>query len=342
MTDAVRSYSNADLYKDASAIVEFQAFRGNDGKFIIKELVILNLSTGVQDYFLFKPPFHFSNLIDKAIKTNSWCTRNHHHISWDEGFTPYEEIDTIMYQYCSIYKTIFSTGLEKCNWIRLYTKSTVIELNISKEVTAMDNNLCVSVRNPLHKSSNCALLRAYCLSLTLDKHLFTVSNECGGGSACGGERSYKGGERATSTYEFYSNRREGRSPVAQFTAITHNHRNTMSAQRLQELADLFNKHSKSSVLATKKCSELKEERRYTIHGFKRIDTSVGDGILAALSEAPYRDGDLAKFQVFLPKRFVSLLQNEDIDSIPSGKMYLVSHGSSGNNSTELSLHAYDS
>ena len=75
-----------------------------------------------------------------------------------------------------------------------------------------------------------------------------------------------------------------------------------------------------------------------MHRMRRQDTTHGEGIVASLSEAPYKPGDIARFEIFLPKRFVSALQNEDLESIPIGSMYLVSHGSCGNNSTELSLH----
>lgn len=71
---------------------------------------------------------------------------------------------------------------------------------------------------------------------------------------------------------------------------------------------------------------------------KKVDTSVGDGIIAALSEAPFKEGDLPRLQVYLPKRFVTLLQNEDVESITAGKLCLVSHGQTGNNSTELTLN----
>lgn len=113
-------------------------------------------------------------------------------------------------------------------------------------------------------------------------------------------------------------------------------------QKLQSLVELFNQHSKSKVLPTKKCSDLKEDKHYAIHTLKRIDTSVGDGVLAALSESPFKEGDTPKFQVFLPKRFVMILQNEDLDSVAPGKLYLVSHGSCGSNTTELSLHLNNS
>lgn len=112
----------------------------------------------------------------------------------------------------------------------------------------------------------------------------------------------------------------------------------MAESKLQILVDLFNQHSKSGLLPIKKCSELKEKKQYTIHHLRKVDTSVGDAIIVALSEPPYKAGDSPKFQVFLPKRFVTLLQNEDVESIEAGKLCLVSHGQTGNNSTELTLN----
>lgn len=111
-----------------------------------------------------------------------------------------------------------------------------------------------------------------------------------------------------------------------------------SQQFLQSLVEQFNAQSKSAVLVTKKCSELKEQKRYIIHNIKKMETSVGDAILVALSDKPYASGETPKFQVFLPKRFVHLLQNEDVRNIEPGTLYLMSHGISGNNSTELSIH----
>jgi len=111
-----------------------------------------------------------------------------------------------------------------------------------------------------------------------------------------------------------------------------------SQQFLQSLVEQFNNHSKSNILITKKCSDLKENKHYIVHTIKKIETTHGDAILMSLSDAPFTVGSEAKFQVFLPKRFVHLLQNEDLAAIEPGSLYLVSHGVSGNNSTELSLH----
>ncbi len=335
MNKSISFSPKVEIYGDKSAIIEFQAFKGNENEFIIKELVILDLKTNIPNYFLFKPPFSFSHLNRKQKKTNNWCTRRHHLITWDEGFTNYEELDNIMYHYCTQFTSIFSTGLEKCNWIRMYTTSKVIERTLSKELRNNENLVCTSVKNVNHNFPNCALAKAHNLSLTLSKNLTNVKS--GGGGVGGGGKVYKNNEETFTFHEYYANLCERRSSeIPSEEKILAN--TNMNHQNLQDLAKLFNQHSKSAVLVTKKCNELKEERRYVVHAFKRIDTSVGDGILATLSEAPFKEGDHPKFQIFLPKRFVITLQNEHLDVVQPGKLYIVSHGSSGNNSTELTLH----
>jgi hypothetical protein len=111
-----------------------------------------------------------------------------------------------------------------------------------------------------------------------------------------------------------------------------------SQEFLQSLVEQFNTQSKSNLLPTKKSSELKEQKHYIVHDMRKIETSCGDAILVSLSDAPYIVGDEPKFQMFLPKRFVHQLQNENLQDIKPGTLYIVSHGVSGNKSTELSLH----
>lgn len=72
-----------------------------------------------------------------------------------------------------------------------------------------------------------------------------------------------------------------------------------------------------------------------------MDTTVGDAILAKLSDVLFTDDEQPKFQVFLPKRFVHQLQNEDLDTISPGSLYLVSNGQSGNGSVELTIHVLE-
>lgn len=115
-----------------------------------------------------------------------------------------------------------------------------------------------------------------------------------------------------------------------------------STDKLQSLADRFNQHSKSDILTIKKCSDLQEKKHYAVHAMRKLDTSVGEAVLAVLGDSPYKEGDTPKFQVYLPRRFVSVLMNEDLDNVKPGAFYLVSHGPSSNNSTEITLHVYSS
>lgn len=114
-----------------------------------------------------------------------------------------------------------------------------------------------------------------------------------------------------------------------------------SSSPLQTLAERFNQHSKSELLTTKRCSELQEKKHYSVHSMKKMDTSVGEAVIAVLGDSPYKEEDKPKFQIYLPRRFVNALMNEDLDSIKPGMFYLVSHGPSGNNSTEITIHVYN-
>lgn len=109
-------------------------------------------------------------------------------------------------------------------------------------------------------------------------------------------------------------------------------------QQLEEFVEKFNVRSKSELLTVKKCSELQENKHYSVHAMKKMETSLGQAVVAFLGDSPYKEGDNPKFQVYLPKRHVSFLVNEDLDAIVPGMFYLVSHGISSNNSPELTLH----
>lgn len=111
-----------------------------------------------------------------------------------------------------------------------------------------------------------------------------------------------------------------------------------SKEQLEEFINKFNSRSKSELLTVKKCSELQENKNYSVHLMKKVETSLGEAVVALLGDYPYKTGDKPKFQVFLPKRLVAFLVNEDLDSIEPGMFHLVSHGMSSNNSPELTLH----
>lgn len=174
MENTVCFYGN--YHQPKKCVIEFQAFRNNRSKFIIKELVFLDISTSVLNYFLFKAPFPFRVLNSKSSRTNVWLTKHLHYIRWDEGFTEYKELDNIMNHYCQQYDEIYTSGDEKSKWIGTYTRSKVVNVLLDKTFNAQFNGLCIGVKCDQHKMNGCALSRAYSVSSLIS---------CGGGSGGG-------------------------------------------------------------------------------------------------------------------------------------------------------------
>lgn len=166
-------------------VVEFQAFRGNNDKFIIKELVVLDLLTFVVYPFTFEAPFSFNKLNSKAKTTNKWLTKHFHHIQWYEGYISYTNLHSIMFQFCKQYNYIYTRGLEKRNWLQQYTHGNIIDINMDKDFGYDPGNCCVTVQHPKHGQTQCALRNAYRLAAYLDEKDIFGSGGRGGGNVSG-------------------------------------------------------------------------------------------------------------------------------------------------------------
>lgn len=163
-----------------SCVIDFQAFRDNNDKYIIKELVILDLRTFVVYPFMFEAPFSFNRLNSKAKRTNYWLLNHFHHIQWYEGYIAYTNLHSIMFQFCKQYDNIYTRGLEKRNWIQRYTNGNVFDVCVDKNFGYHRDNCCVSVIDPKHCQTQCALRNAYRLANYLEeKHICSSSG--GGG-----------------------------------------------------------------------------------------------------------------------------------------------------------------
>lgn len=180
-------------------VIEFQAFRGNNNRFIIKELVILDLLSFVAYPFLFEAPYSFNKLNAKAKATNKWITRHFHHIQWYEGYITYTNLHSIMYNFCTQFTHIYTRGLEKRNWIKQYTYANVFDITINKSFQYHFKNMCISAKNPKHGQTQCALHNAYRLAVYLKQE-----QGIGGGS---GGYKYQGATQPQ--HEYYSRLRRG-------------------------------------------------------------------------------------------------------------------------------------
>lgn len=196
MEGRVRFCEKIEEINDKPCVIELQAFRGNKDEYIIKELVILDLLTCVVYSFLFKPPFPFKKLNAKAKKTNKWLVKNFHNIEWCEGFTSYKNLENIMYHFCNEFTTIYTKGIEKRDWIQMYTTCRVINVQMSKDDHFNTfENICISVKSKNHRKSQCALKNVYRLAAFLEQTIETSG---------GGNGVYKYQEEPQTQHEYYS------------------------------------------------------------------------------------------------------------------------------------------
>ena len=207
MERKVRFSNYNTISNNKECVIEFQAFRDNKDRYIVKELVILDTDTGISNYFLFKPPFNLNSCNAKSLRTNKWLTKYFHHITWDEGFTDYKEFDNIMYYYCQQFGKIYTSGSEKVKQIHMYTTSTVIDYKVPKNNDHFNfSGICFGVKSDKHKVNNCALLKAYRIAA-----LISSSKT---GSDGGGEGDYIYGSVPQTYHEYYSSLRGGNTADA--------------------------------------------------------------------------------------------------------------------------------
>lgn len=171
--------------KNKPCIIEFQAFRDNNDKFIIKELVIFDVATQIPYSFIFKPPYSFKTCNDKSRRTNNWLSKHYHNISWSEGNIDYSECESLIKEQCNHFNTIFTTGTEKAQWLSTLTNCLVVDLKLPNCCRYIDvSPVCLNVINPKHKTSNCSLVKVYKLFFHLQQHSLlemTVDGKRNGG-----------------------------------------------------------------------------------------------------------------------------------------------------------------
>ena len=138
-----------------TAVVEFQAFKDNNNKFILKELAIVGKSYRTQ--IIFKPPYSINELNDKMQRTARWLSRHYHHIKWNDGDVEYDE--RILIYLCKPFKAIYTKGLEKAIFLRQF-HSNVIELDQTLHINTDIKLDCLLNQHNVN-NENCALKSAY-------------------------------------------------------------------------------------------------------------------------------------------------------------------------------------
>jgi len=132
------------------AVVEFQGFKDNNNKFIVKELAVV--SKCFQSQIIFTSPYNQSLLNSKMIRTNRWLTRHYHHIHWDDDGVPFRA--DLISALLKPFSIVYTKGLEKKEFLKEFHDNAV-------EITSSCTDNCIyDVKCLLGLHNNCALKNA--------------------------------------------------------------------------------------------------------------------------------------------------------------------------------------
>lgn len=142
-------------------VVDFQAFKSLDNKFIVKEMAILRLDREDCDlHLIFKPPQPFDTLPREMKKRVAFLTRHIHGIPWEIGHNDFKHFLKSNNVLCKA-NLVFVKGSERVNFIRNLLPNSVQVLDLDNflyTITCYTDNYCV---NHLHSYDRCAYNKAF-------------------------------------------------------------------------------------------------------------------------------------------------------------------------------------
>lgn len=98
-------------------IVDFQGFKDNTNKFVIKEFAICSLNGESIRHWIVKPPYEFSELNQTSQINCHWLKKYYHGLSWEGGDITMEELLRNLSQYRGVF---FVKGIEKKNYLNKF------------------------------------------------------------------------------------------------------------------------------------------------------------------------------------------------------------------------------
>lgn len=107
-------------------VCDIQFFRNNDKSIILKSLSCTKLfNDEVIDHFIFKPPFDFNDLNLTRRAEARHVSTFYHHINWNEGFIPYNDMIELVRSYFANATEILVKGDEKGKFLNSILRRNV-------------------------------------------------------------------------------------------------------------------------------------------------------------------------------------------------------------------------
>lgn len=100
----------------SSCVCEFQAFYDNDNLFVIKELVVLDVSKKTYIHLHFLPPFDRFELNSVKLRTTRWLEKHFHGLLWEDGEAEYS-LDTVR-SLLAPFTCVYTKGAQKRDFLK--------------------------------------------------------------------------------------------------------------------------------------------------------------------------------------------------------------------------------
>ena len=99
-------------------IVDIQGFKRSSNLFVVKKLVMLELSeNSIPSVYHFQPACQWKKLLDEEKRVNEWLVKKYHGMAWESGMFPYRWLIGILQGRLKNTMIIQVKGLEKKRWI---------------------------------------------------------------------------------------------------------------------------------------------------------------------------------------------------------------------------------
>lgn len=144
------------------AVVEFQGFLDGNNGYIIKELVVMCVETGVSQQWLFRPPSSSIHYNVQHSRPTRWLSKYYHGLAWNSGETAYFRLEHILLVNTYFYDTIYTKGLEKCSFLSKLMRRCVMNLEDidCPSVKTLPYPEDITCKHHKDKSFSCALFNA--------------------------------------------------------------------------------------------------------------------------------------------------------------------------------------
>lgn len=110
-------------------IVDFQAFKDQKNRYILKELAILAVQSDEVAHCLIKPPYAACKLPGGKRASIDYLTEKHHGIIWEDGYTNFTDAVALLKDVTRHAKYLYIKGSERAKFLKLLTGKDTIDFD---------------------------------------------------------------------------------------------------------------------------------------------------------------------------------------------------------------------